>query len=177
MFLDRDGTIIDDRGHLSDPAQVVFYNDTASSLQRLQEHFDLFIVTNQSGVAKGIISSEDVDRVNAHIVSHLAGAAVRIVAVYVCPHDRSDGCRCIKPKPYFLRKAAKDHRIDLQHSFVIGDHPHDVEFAANAGAKGIYLLSGHGRKHRAELPADTLVAAGIGAAAELILAEQAHRDR
>ena len=169
VFLDRDGTIIDDRGDLFHPAQVVFFSDTISSLQRLQEHFDLFIVTNQSGVAKGAISIQDVARVNSHIVSHLAEFGVRIVATYVCPHDRTDGCCCIKPKPYFLRKAEKDHWIDLQHSFVVGDHPHDVEFATKAGANAIYVLSGHGRKHREELSRDTAVVVGIREAAELIL--------
>ena len=169
VFLDRDGTLIEDRGDLFLPEQVVFFSDTISSLQRLQEHFDLFIVTNQPGVAGGTLSAQDVARVNSHIISRLAESGVRIVATYVCPHDRTDGCLCIKPKPYFLRKAERDHCIDLQHSFVIGDHPHDVEFAKSAGAKGIYLLSGHGMKHRAELSGNTPVVDGIREAAELII--------
>jgi histidinol-phosphate phosphatase family protein len=174
VFLDRDGTIIEDRGHLFHPAQVEFFSDTVSSLQRLQEHFDLFIVTNQSGVAKGAISIQDVACVNYHIVSHLAEFGVRIVATYVCPHDRTDRCSCIKPKPYFLRKAEKDHCIDLQYSFVIGDHPHDVEFAMEVGANGIYVLSGHGMKHREGLSRDTAVVAGIREAADLILSHLSH---
>lgn len=170
VFLDRDGTIIDDLGHLSRPAQVVFFKDTVPSLLRLQEHFDLFIVTNQSGVAKGIITMDDVARVNAHVVSHLADSGVRIAETYVCPHARADDCSCIKPKPYFLKKAEKEHLVDLPSSFVIGDHPHDVEFAVNAGATGIYVLSGHGKKHREELAAEkTAVVKGIREAAELIL--------
>ncbi len=169
VFLDRDGTIIEDRGDLSHPSQVVFYDDTVPSLQRLQEKFELFLVTNQSGVAKGVISIEDVERVNTYVVGHLAEFGIRIVNTYVCPHARIDNCRCIKPKPYFLRKAERDHQIDLKRSYVIGDHPHDAEFGKNVNANAIYLLSGHGIKHRDELDDDTVVVNGIREAVELIL--------
>lgn len=169
VFLDRDGTIIEDRGDLSDPAQVVFFADTVPALSRLTGRFDLFIVTNQSGVAKGLISLQDVQRVNAHIVAHLVRHGIAITAIYVCPHARASGCRCIKPKPYFLKKAARDFQVDLKRSFVVGDHPHDVELAANAGATGIYVLTGHGIRHRAGMPASAVVAAGIGDAVGEIL--------
>jgi D-glycero-D-manno-heptose 1,7-bisphosphate phosphatase len=170
VFLDRDGTLIEDRGNLSHPSQVIFYDDTVPALQRLRERFELFLVTNQSGVAKGVISIEDVERVNTYVVGHLAESGVQIVSTYVCPHARIDNCRCIKPKPYFLRKAEKDHRIDLKRSYVIGDHPHDVEFGKNVDAGAIYLLSGHGIKHRDELDDDTVVIVdGIREAVEIIL--------
>jgi D-glycero-D-manno-heptose 1,7-bisphosphate phosphatase len=169
VFLDRDGTIIEDCGDLSDPSQVVFFSDTFESLRRLSERFSLFVVTNQPGVAKGTITLQDVDRVNAHVVSCLERQGIRIAATYVCPHERASGCRCIKPNPYFLRKAEHDFGIDLTRSFVIGDHPHDVELAVRAGATGIYVLSGHGMKHQAELPEQTVVTQGIGEATEQIL--------
>lgn len=168
VFLDRDGTLIEDRGHLSRPSQVTFFEGTVSALRRLQEHFELFIVTNQSGVARGILTLQDVGRVNEHVVSYLAECGIRIVATYVCPHDSLDGCECIKPKPYFLRKAEREHGIDLSRSFAVGDHPHDVAFAENAGARGIYVLSGHGMKHRRELWEEALIAAGIEEAADII---------
>ena len=169
VFLDRDGTIIEDRGYLSDPGQVVWYGDTVSSLLRLTRCFDLFIVTNQSGVAKGLTSREAVDRVNAYVVSYLQERGIPIAATYVCTHERGSGCACRKPSPHFLQQAERDFGVDLGRSFVVGDHPHDVELADNAGATGIYLLSGHGEKHREEIPEDTIVAAGIGEAADRIL--------
>lgn len=169
VFLDRDGTIIDDQGHLSHPSQVVFYPDTVPSLLKLQAHFSLFIVTNQSGVAKGIITLQDVARVNEYVLAHLEQSGIRIAETYVCPHDRADDCICIKPKPFFLKKAEAEHGIDLKRSFVIGDHPHDVAFGKDAGAGAIYVLSGHGMKHRHELGRDTTVAGGIGEAADLVL--------
>ncbi len=170
VFLDRDGTLIEDRGCLRSPHEAVFFAGTVSALRRLQPHFRLFIATNQSGVGKGELTLDEANQVNSHVVQWLRGQGVEIDAVYCCPHQRADNCACIKPKPFFLEQAAREHRLDLRRSFVIGDHPHDVEFARNAGATGIYVLTGHGRKHRAELRGDNNVVAGIASAAEWILA-------
>jgi histidinol-phosphate phosphatase family protein len=169
VFLDRDGTLIEDRGHLANASEVVFYPDTIEALRRLQERFLLFLVTNQPGVARGLITIADVDRVNARVLSHLAEHGVTITAVYVCPHQRSDGCRCIKPNPHLPLKAATEHGVDLRRSFTVGDHPHDVELAQAVGARGIYVRTGHGSKHLAELPSGEIVVAGIGEAADWIL--------
>jgi len=169
VFLDRDGTVIEDRGVLGEPSQVVFFPDTVDALRRLQEHFLLFLVTNQPGVARGVITLNDVDRVNACVVSHLAEHGVTVTAVYVCPHERADGCRCIKPNPYFLHEAAQEYAVDLRRSFTIGDHPHDVEFARAVGARGVYVRTGHGSKHLPDVPPGEIVVSGIGEAADWIL--------
>ena len=168
IFLDRDGTILEDRGHLQDPSDAVFFPETLPALRKLQNHFLLFIVTNQPGIAEGKISRSDANRVNRRIADALAKGGVKVTDVYVCPHSRSDSCRCIKPKPYFLKRAAAFYDIDLDKSFTVGDHPHDIQLAKNVGAQGIYVLTGHGRKHLPELPQDTVVAAGIMEAAEKI---------
>jgi histidinol-phosphate phosphatase family protein len=169
VFLDRDGTLIEDCGFLGDPKQVKFFPETIPALHRLKDEFELFIVTNQRGVAEGVTSLADVNRVNDHVVRVLQEAGITIRAVYCCPHRREEGCECIKPKPFFLRQAEREHGIDLARSFAIGDHPHDVELAANAGARGIFVLTGHGTKHRDELPASCVVVPGIGEAADYIL--------
>lgn len=169
VFLDRDGTLIEDRGDLFEPSQVVFFTDTVSALRRLCERYRLVIVTNQPGVGMGTITRADVERVNAHVASTLALHGVPILATYFCPHERAAGCHCIKPNPYFLREAERHFGIDVKRSFVIGDHPHDMELAARAGATGIYVLSGHGMSHREEVPKDVVVTKGIGEAAEWIL--------
>jgi L-threonylcarbamoyladenylate synthase len=93
---------------------------------------------------------------------------VRIADINVCPHKPTDGCVCIKPKPYFLERAARDYGVDLRRAFVVGDHPEDVEFARNVGACGIYVLTGHGAKHCRELPRDTIVVSGIAEASNWI---------
>lgn len=168
IFLDRDGTIIEDRGHLQDPSEAVFFPETLPALRKLQNHFLLFIVTNQPGIAEGKISRSDANRVNRHIADALAKGGVEVADIYVCPHRRSNSCRCIKPKPYFLKRAAALYDIDLGNSFTVGDHPHDIQLAENVGAQGIYVLTGHGRKHLPDLPPDTPVVAGIREAVEKI---------
>jgi len=169
VFLDRDGTIIEDRAHLRKPSEVAFFPETFDALQELQTRFLLFIVTNQPGVAKGVMTRNDVNDVNTHVITMLAEAGVEICDVYVCPHRRSEECRCIKPKPYFLKEAAERYGIDLSASFTVGDHPHDVQLAKNVGALGIYVLTGHGWKHLDELPEDTEIASGMAEAADTIM--------
>ncbi len=169
VFLDRDGTLIEDRGNLRLPTEVIFFESTFEALQRLQERFLLFIVTNQMGVADGALTIEEVNQVNEHLVKQLANRGIQIVDVYCCPHKRSDDCECIKPKPYFLHNAAAQYSIDLKNSYAIGDHPHDVVFAENVGAIGIYVLTGHGAKHQNELNGDELVLPSIAEAADWIL--------
>src|SRR4030043_179747 len=169
IFLDRDGTIIEDAGHLKDPSDVVCFPETFEALRKLQDYFLLFIVTNQTGIAEGKITRKDANRVNSSIVHAFSEKGIKIQDVYTCPHRRLDNCRCIKPKPYFLKRAANLHNLDLERSFTIGDHPHDIQLAKNAGARGIYVLTAHAQNHLAELPCDTEVATGIMEATEKII--------
>ncbi len=169
VFLDRDGTLIEDLGFIRDPSQVVFHPKTFSALRRLHD-VALFIVTNQNGIAKGQLRAEEARRVNDHVVRCLAEAGIEILNTYCCPHERMDNCECIKPKPHFLRVAEREYGIDLAHSWVVGDHPADVELALNAGARGIYVLSGHGQKHKPELKVFCEIVRDIGEAAEIIRA-------
>ena len=169
IFLDRDGTLIEDRGDLRDPEQVVFYPNTLESLQLLAPHFVFFIVTNQSGVGKGSLALHEAEKVNDFVRDWLQKEGIEIKDIYTCPHTTEEECSCKKPKPYFLYQAREEHNIDLKRSFVIGDHPHDVDFAKNAGSSGIYILTGHGRKHRAELSEDCIVCSDILSAAQKIL--------
>jgi L-threonylcarbamoyladenylate synthase len=171
VFLDRDGTLIEDRDYLADPARLEWFPDTFRALRLLVPHFALFVVTNQPGIAQKILTLEEVVAVNRRLVDTLAHEGVRLEAVYVCPHERKESCRCIKPNEFFLREAAREHGIDLHRSFVVGDHPHDVHFARAGGAEGVYLLTGHGRQHREELGAgETPVAESLLDAARWILA-------
>lgn len=170
IFLDRDGTLIEDRGYLRRPDEAVFFPFTIDALRRLEGRFELFIVTNQGGVGEGLLTLEEADRVNAHVVSVLGEAGVAIREVYCCPHRRADGCACIKPKPHFPERARRDHGIDLSRSYTIGDHPYDVELAANVGATGFFVLTGHGAKHRDQLAPVFEVADDLSAAVDRILA-------
>lgn len=175
IFFDRDGTLVEDRGYLRSPSEVVFYPDALSELQRLKGGYLLFILTNQRGVGLGVLSQEEVEQVNQHIVGTLSKRGVTISAVYSCPHTREQGCECIKPKPYFLLKAAKEFNLDLERSFVVGDHPSDVETARKVGAEGIFLLTGHGRKHAGDLTERVYVGRALSNAVDWILLGDSQR--
>jgi len=172
VFLDRDGTIIEDNGYLSHPSQVVFFDDTFEALRRLQKDFMLFIITNQQGIGNGVLTPQEVEGVNLYIVDLLKKSGIHITDVYVCPHTKDDRCICRKPKPYFLHKAEREHGINLKHSFVVGDHPSDIELALNVGARGIFVLTGHGRKHVWEIDDNAVVVPAIGEASVRITGKQ-----
>ena len=170
VFLDRDGTIIKDLGYLKNPQDVEFFPETFSALLKLQEHFLLFIITNQSGISKGITTVNEVKLVNDRVVETLKSKGIIISNVYYCPHTSEDNCNCKKPKPYFIQQADELYNLNLETSYIIGDHPSDVECGINAKIKPIYVLTGHGEKHRNELNADCLICKNIADASKYILA-------
>jgi D-glycero-D-manno-heptose 1,7-bisphosphate phosphatase len=177
LFLDRDGTLIEDCGHLRNKSQVKFIPGAVEALKRIENEYIFFIITNQPGVADGALTLHEVNSVNNYIVRHLADAGISIQDVYVCPHRRDGGCLCIKPKPYFLHQAASKWDIDLRLSVVVGDHPTDMELARNVGGCGIYVLTGHGRKHLNELQPDQLVVPQLKEAVDLIFALVRHENK
>jgi D-glycero-D-manno-heptose 1,7-bisphosphate phosphatase len=153
VFLDQNGTLFDEsNGEYGLVTRESIFPGTIDSLQKLQSAgVLLFIVTNQSSVGLGLIKREDAIRFNNEIRSVLGNEGIRILETFSCMHTKNDKCFCRKPQPYFLKQAAVMYNINLEDSFVIGDHPHDVELADNAGATGLYVLTGHGTKHYNEL--------------------------
>jgi histidinol-phosphate phosphatase family protein len=169
IFLDRDGTIIEDAGYINKVSMVEFYPFSFKALQNLQNHFMLFIITNQSGISKGITSEDEVKAVNRHIENELRSNHITIYETFYCPHKNEDLCSCKKPSPYFINQAARLYDVDLSKSFMIGDHPSDVECGINAGVTPVYVLSGHGQKHQNELEKEVYTCANIWEASEFIL--------
>lgn len=155
IFLDRDGTIIKDNGYIGKVDDVKFYHYTFDCLRQLQKKFLLFIVTNQSGISKGLINQDSVDKIHSYISQKMNDNGIEIKEIYCCPHTNEDKCLCKKPRPLFIDKAKSEYSIDILNSYVIGDHPSDIELALNVQANGIYLLTGHGRRHYYELNRDT----------------------
>lgn len=177
IFLDRDGTLIEDAGVLSNPDDIRLFPDAVDALRQLQKKYLLFVVTNQPGIANGLLTAGQVAEINKSLDGILSQEGIHIRQWYVCPHARKDGCQCIKPNPAFLLQAAGDYDLDLRQSFVIGDHPHDVLTGEAVGAFGLYLLTGHGPKHLDELPQDKLIFHTLGDAARWILKHpNAERD-
>jgi D-glycero-D-manno-heptose 1,7-bisphosphate phosphatase len=152
VFLDRDGTFIEDTGYVGEIERVKFLPGVVEAIKLLNTNrFTVIVVTNQAGVARGYFSEEDVEKVNNHIQKSLAGEGAVIDSFYYCPHHvdgvieeyRGD-CYNRKPNPGMLEEAARDFHIDLKRSFIIGDNVTDVEAGHRAGCRGI-LLAVEGR--------------------------------
>ena len=149
VFLDRDGTLLTERGYLSDPARVRFYPRAFDALRRLKRAgFRLVVITNQSGVARGFFTLETLAKINQRFTSDLVRRGVRIDGIYFCPHGPEGTCSCRKPKPTLARRATRRLGIDLRRSFVVGDQWTDMKLARNLRVPGVLVLTGAGRLSR-----------------------------
>ena len=146
VFLDRDGTLIEDKDYLHRPEEVVIFPGVGPALRRLQDTgFKLFIVTNQSGVGRGYFSIEDVHRVHEHLAREFAKDGVRIEKFYIAPEAPDTPSRGRKPSPQFLFDARNEFGINLAQSYMIGDKLIDLECGWNAGVRqSILVRTGYG---------------------------------
>ncbi len=167
LFLDRDGTLIFDVGYPRDPTQVEPIPGAAEALRALQESFALVVISNQSGIGRGMISEQEAAAVHARFVERFSEHGVRFAGCYYCPHVPGDGCPCRKPAPGLLVDAARELDLDLASSVVIGDKPSDVEAGRAAGCR--YLVrfgpdvdSAHGHARCEDWPAVRAFVATLG---------------
>ncbi len=174
VFLDRDGTLIEEKDYLCKPEDVVIFPGTARALRNLQDAgFDLFIVSNQSGVGRGYFTMQDVEKVNRRLVDDLEAGGVQFRKIYIAPEAPGTPSRGRKPSPQFLLDARDEFKVDLSQSFMIGDKLIDVETGWNAGVRrSILVRTGYGaeveRAARENL-ARAIVLDDLPAAAEWIL--------
>lgn len=169
VFLDRDGTLVEDPGYLSDPARVVLLPGAAEGLAALAHAgWPLIVVSNQSGLARGLFGPAAIAAVMRRIEELLAPHDVRFLASYYCPHlpEITGPCRCRKPGTELFERAAREHGLDLTRSWFVGDRLHDVEPALALGGRGL-LLPGEDNAGAAH-PLGFLTAADLREAAGLI---------
>lgn len=147
-FLDRDGVINEEVHYLHEPEKTVLIPGVAEALNKIHEHGYLaVIVTNQSGIARGMYGEPEMHSVHAKIKELLATDGADFDAVYFCPHPPTAECSCRKPKPGMLLQAAKDLGIDPARSFMVGDRAGDMEAGQQAGCKATYLVrTGYGQQ-------------------------------
>src|SRR5437667_4539845 len=127
VILDRDGTIITDKRYLSDPEGVQLLRSSAEGLQRLQElGLPIVVVTNQSGVGRGLFTMRHVNAVNQRMIELLRAQGVELAGIFVCPHEPARCCDCRKPRLGLVRAAALDLKLSLATTFVIGDNACDI---------------------------------------------------
>ena len=146
VFLDRDGTICEEVGYLNHLSRFRMYPFSAAAIRRLNEAgLAVIVVTNQSGVARGIFPESLVERVHERMVAELVAGGAHVDGIYYCPHGSEEACGCRKPHPGMLERAAREHSLELAGCYVVGDRYADLEMAHRAGGQGILVLTGYGR--------------------------------
>lgn len=173
VFVDRDGTLIVERDYLADPAGVRLVDEAVEALGSLRDAgFALVVVTNQSGIARGLYRLEDYHAVAQRLDAVLGLAGVPMDGTYFCPHhpDYTGPCSCRKPGVGMYVQAAGELGLDLQASWYVGDKITDVLPALALGGQGILVRSGYGRDLEASAPRGVTVVDDLSAASGLILA-------
>ena len=175
VFLDRDGTIIEERNYLRRVEEVAIFPGAGAALARLQQGgFKLFIVSNQSGVGRGYFPLANVEKVNEHLLQELGREQVRFEKIYFAPEAPDAPSRGRKPSPQFLLDARDEFGVDLAQSYMIGDKLIDLECGWNAGVKKCLLVrTGYGaelERSSADKLGSAAVVDDLSAAAEWILA-------
>lgn len=149
VFLDRDGTLIEEVNFLSSVDELRLFPYTFEAVKLLKDAgFLVIVVTNQSGIGRGIYDEAAMNAIHEEMQTQLGGM---IDAFYFCPHLPCDGCSCRKPSLGMLESAVEDFAIDLASSWMIGDKKIDVETGQKAGSRTALVMTGYGRAHAKQL--------------------------
>ena len=145
IFLDRDGVINKEIGYLYKIKDFSFINNVFKACNYFQSvGYNLIIITNQSGIARGYYKEEDFHRLNKWMLEQFTCNGIKILDIFFCPHNPNAGCNCRKPKPGLLLEANKKYGIDMKKSWMIGDKEVDVSAANSAGITNTILVkTGH----------------------------------
>lgn len=180
VFLDRDGTIVEERGYVTAPEFLNLVPGAAAAIASLKERgWKVFVVTNQGAVAKGLLTEDELTAIHQAMVMMLGAEGALPDGIYYCPHhpdgtegDYASECGCRKPKPGLLERAASENGLDLSASVMVGDSTRDIGAGKAAGvAATVLVLTGHGAETaKGEHGADH-VAADLAAAVEWISAQ------
>jgi len=182
VFLDRDGTLIEEAGYLDSLDRLVIYPFSVDAVRLLNRAgFAVIVISNQSGIGRGLVRESFVAEAHTHLAAHLRAGGASLDAFYYCPHHPDatvaayrQRCECRKPAAGMLTRAAHEHGLDLHRSFVVGDRWDDIGAARAAGARGVLLRTGYGREAerapREGLAADA-IADNLAAAVAWILGQ------
>ena len=167
VFVDRDGTVMEDVDYCSDPKQVRVFAGAPEALRQLKKKgYKLIIITNQSGIGRGLFTVAQYRAVEAEVLRQLGPDLIE--ATYFCPDPPGKPSKCRKPNPGMILQAAREHHVDLGRSFFIGDKEIDPECGHNAGVKTIRVRTGFDKM--TDRSCADWVAEDLGAASQLILA-------
>ena len=172
VFLDRDGTIVVEKGYITAANDIELIPGAAPAIIRLREAgWKVFVVTNQGHVAKGMITEDELGVINFRMVSMLGAEGAELDGIYACIHhpDYSGECDCRKPLPGLLERAASEHGVDLASSVMIGDTMRDLEAGRAAGARSVLVLTGKGKVASTEDHGAVHVAPDLASAVDWLL--------
>jgi heptosyltransferase-2 len=177
IFLDRDGTLNPDPGYIKSPDQLELFPGVSEALARLKRAgARLIVVTNQSGVARGFLTRDDLDAVHMKLMRLLEGAGASPDAIYFCPHHPDEGCDCRKPNRGMIDQAVRERGVNLDRSYLIGDHIRDIELAKRIGARSVLVTTGavsppEAEKLKASGTAPDWTASSLAEAADWLLSD------
>jgi histidinol-phosphate phosphatase family protein len=158
VLVDRDGTLIRKHDYLADPDLVELLPGVADGLRRLRNlGFGLVVVSNQSGVGRGLFDESRVAAIHQRMSQLLAAQGITLDGIYYCPHLPTAGCRCRKPLPGMVERAASELQFDPSECVVIGDNLCDVELGTQLGVRSILVRTGHGADVESAAQADCVV--------------------
>ena len=144
VFFDRDGTLNQDVGYLGSVENLVLFPGVTEALARLNQGGGVgVLITNQSGVARGLISEDSLTRIHEALQQSIEAAGGYLSGWYVCPHHPNEGCQCRKPKSGLVEQAVAELDINLECSYVVGDKESDMQLACNIGAVGVLVTTSH----------------------------------
>lgn len=140
VFIDRDGTINKNTGYIDKPSDLHIYPGVAESIKELKGiGFKIFIITNQSGIARGFFNEEILEKIHEKMKKEFELKGAKIDAIYYCPHHPDEKCSCRKPETGLLKKAINDFDIDVNQSFIIGDRMLDIEAGYKVGCRTVLI--------------------------------------
>ncbi len=146
LLLDRDDTIIDDPGYLSDPAGLVFLPGALEGLAAFSKAgWPLVVLTNQSGLGRGYFTLTDLEAVHTRFRELLAESGVELAGIYFCPHAPSEACDCRKPEPGLAQLAASELGLELEQAVMVGDKESDLELGRRIGASYVAQIAAKGQ--------------------------------
>ncbi|MGL4903347.1 MAG: D-glycero-beta-D-manno-heptose 1,7-bisphosphate 7-phosphatase [Cetobacterium sp.] len=165
IFLDRDGTINVEKSYLHKWEDFEFEKNVIEGLKELKKMgYEFIVVTNQSGIARGYYSEDDLKALNNEMVKELKKHDIDILECYYCPHHPEKGldqykknCDCRKPNPGMLLEGIKKYNVDIENSFMIGDKKSDLEAGKKAGLKSILILTGYGKNIEDDVKKEYLI--------------------
>ena len=177
IFLDRDGTLNADPGYIKAPDELELFPGVPEALAKLKRAgARLILVTNQSGIARGLLSRGDLAAIHGKLTHILDRAGASLEAIYFCPHHPDEGCDCRKPNRGMIDRAVREYGVDLERSYMIGDHIRDIQLAKRVGMRSILMTTGVVRPQEVEaLKATAMapdwIASSMGEAADWLLSD------